>query len=294
MSEPKYFLDGRSKKMKKGINQWAFPPSLSLREVFQLAQRYGFHGVELCPDEEGPASLSLPLSGWREIAAIAEEVGVGIRSLACGLFWKYNLVSGEEKVRLKAREIVKRLIEIAQVVRAKSVLVIPGYVNVPWDPQSEIVSYDFAMERAREALSELAPLAQGTQVFLGVENVWNKFLLSPLEFRDFIDSIGNPFVKAHFDTGNVLISGYPEQWIHILKERIVTVHVKDFKISVGNINGFCLPLEGDVDWPQVMSALKSIGYGDYLIAEFIPPYRHSFEALLANLSSNLDCIMEMG
>ncbi|MGB9553727.1 MAG: sugar phosphate isomerase/epimerase family protein [Candidatus Caldatribacteriaceae bacterium] len=280
--------------MKKGINQWVFPPSLSPREIFQLAQKHSFDGVELCPDEEGTMSLHLPMAKWKEIVSLADETQVEIRSIASGLWWKYNLASPEERVRIKALDIAKKLIEIAEVLRAKSVLVIPGYVNVPWDPQSEIVPYDVAMERAKEALFRLAPLAQGAQVTLGVENVWNKLLLSPLEFRHFIDDIGSPFVKVHFDTGNVLVSGYPEQWIHILQDRIVTVHVKDFKIAVGTLDGFCLPLEGDVNWPQVMEALRKTGYDDYLIAEFIPPYRHAFEMLLSNLSSNLDCIMKMG
>ncbi|MEN3188936.1 MAG: sugar phosphate isomerase/epimerase family protein [Atribacterota bacterium] len=279
--------------MKKGINQWAFPASLSFREILRVARKYGFNGIELCLNEEGEMSLNQPLSKWKEIISFAEANEIEVRSLACGLFWKYNLVSREERVRIRARDIVKKLIEVAQVLGAKSVLVIPGYVNVPWDPQSEIVPYDMAMQRAKEALLELAPLAQEAQVILGVENVWNKFLLSPLEFRDFVDSINNPFVKVHFDTGNVLLCGYPEQWISILKERIATVHVKDFKVAVGTIDGFCLPLEGDVNWPKVMEALKNVGYDDYLIAEFIPPYRYSWETLLANLSSNLDCIMRM-
>lgn len=279
--------------MKKGVNQWVFPASLSFQEIFQVTRKYGFDGIEICPDEEGEMSLNQPLSRWKEIASIAEASGVEVRSLACGLWWKYNLVSPEEKIRTKAKDVAKKLIEIAQMVGAKSILVIPGYVNIPWDPQAEIVPYDVAMERAKEALLELAPLAQSARIILGIENVWNKFLLSPLEFRDFVDGINNPFVKVHFDTGNVLICGYPEQWIAILKERIATVHVKDFKVAVGTIDGFCLPLEGDVNWPQVMRALKSGGYDDYLIAEFIPPYRHSWETLLVNLSSNLDYIMKM-
>ena len=93
---------------------------------------------------------------------------------------------------------------------------------------------------------------------LGVENVWNKFLLSPLEFQCFIDRIGNPYVKVHFDTANVLISGYPEQWISILGERIVNVHAKDFRLAVGNINGFCIPLEGDVNWPEGIIASNRV------------------------------------
>lgn len=279
--------------MKKGINQWVFPSSLSCREILRSAQKYGFHGVELCLEEEGEISLNTSPAKWKEVQSVTKDNGLELRSLACGLWWKYNLVSEEERIRVQAQDIAKKLLEIAHSVGAKSVLFIPGYVNIPWDPKSEIVSYDVALKRAREALWKLAPLAESAQVFLGVENVWNKFLLSPLEFRNFIDEIGSPFVRVHFDTGNVLYSGYPEQWISILGERIVTIHVKDFKAAVGTIDGFCLPLEGDVNWPRVMEALKKIEYDDYLIAEFIPPYRYSWEALLENLSTNLDYLIKM-
>jgi len=279
--------------VKKGVNLWAFPERLSLREIVEVSKKYGFQGIELCVGEEGDFSLHLPPARWESMRAEVSDGGLEIRSIASGLWWKYNLVSSDEKVAIKAKDVGKKLIEIAHFVGARSVLVIPGYVNIPWEPQAEVVSYDFAWERAISTLQELALFAQGTEVLLGVENVWNKFLLSPLEFRQFIDEINHPQVRVHLDTGNMLPFGYPEQWIHILGNRIVAVHVKDFKVAVGNIHGFCLPLEGDVNWPRVMEALKAINYDDYLIAEFIPPYRYHREALLMNLSANLDCLLKM-
>ncbi len=130
--------------------------------------------------------------------------------------WKYNLASPEKETREKGKEVVRRLIDIATKLDAKSILIIPGYVNVPWDSESPVIPYPVALEKAEESLRDLASLAEEAKVYLGVENVWNKFLLSPLEFQCFIDRIGNPYVKVHFDTANVLISGYPEQWISIL------------------------------------------------------------------------------
>ncbi|MBC7216897.1 MAG: TIM barrel protein, partial [Candidatus Caldatribacterium sp.] len=140
-------------------------------------------------------------------------------------------------------------------------------------------------------IQEVLPHAQNAQVTLALENVWNECFLSPIEFASFIDSFESPFVRAQFDTGNVVLFGYPEQWIAILGKRIATVHVKDFKKAVGTLEGFCLPLEGDVHWREVMQALRNIPYDDYLIAEFIPPYRYSTEALLANLSYNMDVLI---
>ncbi len=277
--------------MKKGINHWAFPAGMPVKEVINLSAQYGFQGIELCPEEEGEISLYQGEEKWKEIKTLAEDKGIEIRSLATGLLWKYNLASPEKETREKAKEVVKRLVNIATKLQAKSILVIPGYVNIPWDLDSPVIPYPVAWEKAEESLRDLASVAEGAKVYLGIENVWNKFLLSPLEFRYFIDKINSPYVKVHFDTANVLVSGYPEQWISILGERIVTVHAKDFRLAVGNVNGFCIPLEGDVNWPEVMKSLEVTGYNDYLIAEVIPPYRYSVEALLANVSFNLDCII---
>ncbi|RPJ45010.1 MAG: sugar phosphate isomerase/epimerase, partial [Chloroflexi bacterium] len=107
-------------------------------------------------------------------------------------------------------------------------------------------------------------------VTICIENVWNKFLLSPLEMKGFIDSFGSPCVGSYFDVGNVLLTGYPDQWIRILGPRIRRVHIKDFKKSVGTAAGFCDLLEGDVDFDAVKKALSGIQYSGYVTAEIIP------------------------
>ncbi|MEN3202647.1 MAG: sugar phosphate isomerase/epimerase family protein [Atribacterota bacterium] len=277
--------------MKKGINQWAFPAGTTFRDIFALAKKYGFQGLELCPDEEGLFPLRPQKEVVQELRSLSQDTGITIRSLATGLFWKYNLASPDLSRREKAKDVTKALVDLAYELSVPSVLIIPGYVHVPWDPSSELVPYGDVLERAKESLEEVLPYAQSAGVTLALENVWNECFLSPLEFASFIDSFESPFVRAHFDTGNVVLFGYPEHWVATLGKRIATVHVKDFKKAVGTLAGFCLPLEGDVHWPEVMQALHNIPYNDYLIAEFIPPYRYSTEALLANLSCNLDILI---
>ncbi|GAG27908.1 unnamed protein product, partial [marine sediment metagenome] len=130
--------------------------------------------------------------------------------------------------------------------------------------------YDVCYERATEAVKQILPAAEEAGVVIGIENVWNKFLLSPLEMRDFIDNFGSKMVVAYFDVGNILLTGYPDQWIRILGERIKRVHVKDFKTSVGTVEGFVDLLEGDVDFEAVKQALGEIGYDGYVTAELLP------------------------
>ena len=137
-------------------------------------------------------------------------------------------------------------------------------------PEAEVVPYDVCYERATEAVRRLVPIAEQLGVALSLENVWNKFLLSPLEMRDFIDGFKSDMVGSYFDAGNVLQTGYPDQWIRILAGRIKRVHIKDFKKSVGTVDGFVDLLEGDVDLAGVKNCLDDIGYDGYVTAEVLP------------------------
>ena len=171
-------------------------------------------------------------------------------------------------------------------------LQIPGFVQIVWDPKSPVIPYDVAWERGLTIYRELAPVAERHGVTLCVENVWNRFLLSPREMREFVDTVGSPAVRVYFDVGNVVVSGFPEQWLRILGPRIGCIHLKDFRASVGTLDGFVMLLEGDVNWAEVMAAIREIGYDGTLTAEY-GPYRHGPDTLLAHLSSSMDRIIAL-
>jgi len=143
---------------------------------------------------------------------------------------------------------------------------------------------DMNEERARA-------VAEKYGVVLGIENVWNKFLLSPIEMRDLIDKVNSSFVGSYFDVGNVLYCGYPEHWINILGKRITKVHFKDYKREPGGLNCFVDLLSGDVDYIAVMDAFRNIGYDGWVTAEMLPPYKQFPEAILYNTSKSMDYIL---
>jgi hexulose-6-phosphate isomerase len=128
---------------------------------------------------------------------------------------------------------------------------------------------------------------------MGIENVWNKFLLSPGEMAAFIDQFDSPFVGAYVDVANLMRAGYPEDWLRHLGKRVVGIHFKDYRVSVGTIEGFVDLLEGDVNWPEVMAAIKEIDYDGPIAAEMIPLYRHFPEVRLANTSNAMDAILSL-
>ena len=271
--------------MKKAINGWAFPKEMDLNQVLAAARDAGFDGYEACMSEDG----FLRLGSWREdsesIRQAAGETGLEVPSIASGLNWKYPLSSPDDKVAEKGLQVVRESLQAANLLGAKAVLVVPGVVT-------EDVPYSYAYARSMENLKKVMPLAEDLGVDVGVENVWNKFLLSPLEFKKFLEELGSERAKAYFDVGNVLVNGYPQDWIRTLGEYVSCVHVKDFKTEVGNIRGFTYLLQGDVNWPEVMKAFTEVGYDYYLVAE-LGPFKFFPTKMLYDTSSSLDRIISL-
>jgi len=246
--------------MKIGINRWTLPGHMSLAECFQAVKTAGFDSIEINIAEDGEVTPESTEAEMRALVAAAHQSGIEISSLSTGLGWKYPIGSLDDGVREKGIAIVRKSLEVAQWLGVDTILIVPGVVNAE-------SHYDVVYERSQSALKELAPEAERRHVAIGVENVWNKFLLSPLEFARYLDEVDSPYVGAYFDAGNVLVYGFPDQWIRILGKRIKKVHVKDFKANIGNITAFCNPLQGDVPWGRVAEALTAVGYDTYVTAE---------------------------
>lgn len=277
--------------MKKGICAVAFPGSMTLEEIFSTAKKCGYDGVELSMNGSGELTPDTTDSELERIRQLAKEAGISLYSVTSGLCWAYSLTSDDEEERNKSKENFRRQIYIASKLGCDTVLVVPGHVGVDFAPHLGVIDYQTAYDRALEGIRELEPYARELGIIIGIENVWNKFLISPVEMRGFIDAIGSEYVKAYFDVGNVAVNGYPEHWIRMLGSRVAKVHFKDFKHSVGNINGFCDLLAGDVDYKAVMDSLRQIGYDGWVTVE-MGPYRVSNEVSLSHASHAMDCILK--
>lgn len=275
--------------MLKSISAWAFDPQRSAAEIFRMAKDQGFDGVEVSIGAGGaPANqvwLDSSEDDCKRLVEQSDQVGIKISGLASGLGWSKPLTNLETQVA--GKEVVKKSLQIAKWLGTDAILVVPGGVGAEFIDGFRGVPYEQAYDNALAAFKELKTIAEDLGVAIGVENVWNKFLLSPLEFRAFLDEVGSAQVGAYFDVGNVIFSGYPEQWIHILGNRIKRIHFKDFKRDVGNLSGFCDLLEGDVHFPAVMQALKDIGYNGPVTSEFF-----NCEADLPKISDAMDRILK--
>ena len=205
--------------MKKGISVWSFQPA-SYAENFALAKQAGFEGVELSLDAGGELSLSSTKEDVKRLKQSADAAGTEFYSVATGLYWSNYFTSDDKLERERTKDIAKKQLELASMLGCDTILVVPGATGVDFAPDFGVVTYRDAYERALEAMQEMAPIEENYRVSIGVENVWKKFLLSPLEMQRFIDEVGSSFVGSYFDVGNVLAFGYPEHWISILGEKL--------------------------------------------------------------------------
>ena len=256
---------------------------------FDRAVEAGFDAVQLYADHEGYFSLISDGKVFGEIAKRAEKAGVALASLEIAPF-SYLFTDPDPEVRKVAEQTVRRALEIASAMGMPGVLVIPGYVGLPWDPSVEMVPYEEAYDRTKAGLLAVAPDAERLKTHVLVENVWNRMLMTPLEMRSLIDDIGSDYVNVLLDTGNVVLFGYPEQWIRLLGERVKEVHFKDFRANVGTIDGFVQLLEGDVNWPEVMAALNEVGFDGFVTAEMFP-YKYHGDVVLSHTSASMDAIL---
>ena len=276
--------------MKKGINIWSFPQG-TIKENLTLAKDAGFEGVELAINASGELSMASTEKEIVEVKKTADDLGLSLYSLSSGLCWDLRLSDDDEKMREKAKDMIKKQLDTAKILGADTVLVVPGVVNVEFSFPEKKVAYDVVYERSLDGLNELKKYAEALQVHIGLENVWNKFLLSPMEMRDFIDKIGSAYVGSYLDVGNTLYCSYPEDWVRILGNRIKKVHFKDYRMQAGGLHGFVDLLAGDVDYPEVVKALNEIGYDGWVSAEMIPNYKHHTDAIIYNTSYAMDRIL---
>ena len=237
--------------IKKGLVFDMVPADLSYADRFKLVRDAGFEVVQALtePDERKAAEM-------KEAAA---AVNIRIDSVMNVDHWQYPLSSSDSAVVEKGLSGMRTSLRNAKLWGSDTVLLVPAVVN----PQT---SYRDAWTRSQAQIRKLIPLAAELQVVIAIEEVWNKFLLSPLEMVQYIGEFHSPWVRAWFDVGNVVLYGYPQDWIRTLGKRIVKVHLKDFKRKEDGYAWVNLG-DGDVDWPAVRQSFTDIGYTGSVIAE---------------------------
>jgi hexulose-6-phosphate isomerase len=230
------------------------PKELTYRDKFQLARDVGFDGVEIGTITDQAVAA--------EIKTAAEATGVTIHGVMNADHWRFPLSSSDPAIVTQSVQGMETSLRNAKLWGADCVLLVPAVVN----PQT---GYKDAWTRSQAVIRQrILPLAQDLKIVIGIENVWNKFLLSPLELGQYVSEFKSPWVKAYVDVGNMLFYGYPQDWIRTLGPAIARVHIKDFALdrrastyAWKNIG------EGDVDWVEVRKALADVHYQGWITTE---------------------------
>ena len=279
--------------MIKGISYLSFENGLANTESIESAldqtKKFGFDALELGISTEGVLTTNTSKAECSKIRQTINDSGVFVDSLGTGISWGTSPTSNDEATRKKSIILHQDALKVAGNLGCKSLLMVPGVVKSPIS--SDIVRYDRALDRLRDALNELLPIAEDLDVDLCMENVWNGFFYSPIELRDFVDSFDSNKLGVYLDVGNLIgYQQYPPHWIELLNSRIKRVQIKDFQENFDWIGSysFCDLGAGDVPWKETIDALKSINYKNTIIAEMLP----WDETILSRTSAAMDQLFD--
>ena len=239
---------------KKAILISMLPKELPYLDRFRMAVDAGFAGIEMQTMADAAQA--------EDVRKASAASGLRVHSVMNMDHWKFPLSSADPAVVDKSIAGMETSLRNAKLWGAETVLLVPGVVNAE-------TSYRDAWTRSQKVIRErLLPLASDLKVVIAVEEVWNKFLLSPIEFVRYVDEMGSPWIKAYFDVGNVVFYGFPQDWIRTLGPRIVKVHLKDFQLDrPGGKFAWKNLGEGDIDWVEVRKAFADVGYDGWMTTE---------------------------
>jgi L-ribulose-5-phosphate 3-epimerase len=271
----------------KSICRGVLPKAMTLEECFRLAKNAGFDAIEL--PMTGELDPSVTADEVKQVGDKARKAGMGVAALWASALGSSPLNSPDPDVRARGIEAIRKSVEFAGYLDCRTLLLVPGRVG---SGAKFLVGYETTWRRISAELKKAVPLAEEAGVTMTIENVSNRFLVSPLEMRDFVDQFRSPRVQVFFDIGNVLGFGYPQDWILTLGPRIKGLHAKNRWASPRagrtRVSGL---LEGDVDWKAVMSALVKVGYRGFISPEI--GHDPDDPGQLKRLSGELDQILAM-
>jgi len=242
--------------MKIGVTQIILS-KLSLDETLQLCQDAGYEALELVFSEGGDPDVNMSDSEIRGVRQKCDAAGIEVSSSIARYADRGSLLSPDPALRDQGKKSLLRSVEVAQVLGVDAVLLHPGQLTAE-------ATYGQAWDWMLGIMVEVAPVAEQKGVTIGVENVWNKFLLSPREMAQFVDAVGSSRVGTYLDTANMMAYGFPEHWVRDLGSRIARVHFKDF---LRREHKFVPLMDGDTDWPTLVGDLRAIGYDAPVIHE---------------------------
>lgn len=272
--------------MRKSIGDNLIPEGWPFEKGLDLIKKAGFDGVELWLGEKPWFKMDTSDTAVRDLYRKVRDAGLLVSDVANSLDWGENLAARDPRVQTAAARHIVRQLETAQLLHTDAILVVAGVVT-------EQAPYNEVYRRTVDGLRALGEQAAKAQVKIGCENCNSeqRFLLSPREFRQFLEEVNQPWVGLHLDVGNIHDTGFPEQWIEILGTRITRIHLKDVmrkRGRCGDQSVYTNIFLGDNNWPAIRAALGKTGYDGWLIAEMEARYRFAPDQQFYDTAAAMD------
>ena len=272
--------------MKKSIGDNMFPKEWTFDEGLGVVKKGGYDGVELWLGAKPWFQVETPDADVRALRRKIEDAGLAVSNVSNSLDWDRPVSSRDPRVRDQAFRHITRQIETAQILGTDAILVVAGIVT-------EETPYQEVYPRTVDALQKLAVTAAAARVKIGCENCCSeqRFLMSPREFKLFLDDVASPWVGLHLDVGNIHDTGFPEQWVEIHGPRITRVHVKDVlrhRGRCGDESVYTNLFLGDNNWRAIREAFQKVGYDGWIIAEMESRYRFAHDQQFYDTATAMD------
>ena len=272
-------IGAEPRRIRKAVKYGMVAGELSVLQKFELLRKLGYDGIEM----PSPAELDID-----EVLSARDTTGLIVHGVVDSAHWRDPLSAPDPEVRARGRKALEQALHDCRRYGGDTVLLVPAVVNAS-------VSYEEAYRRSQSEIRAVLPVAEELGIAIALENVWNNFLLSPLEAARYVDELESPRVGWYFDVGNVVRYGWPEHWIRVLDKRILKLDIKEYsrakRDNEGLWKGFNVALgEGDCNWPAVMAALDEIGYEGWATAEL----GAGDETYLADVAARMDRILGQG
>lgn len=234
---------------------------------FNVALEAGFEGIEL----NAPSDLDLD-----EVNKAQETTGLRVIGVVDSVHWSKPLSHPDAAVRTEGRHGLEKAILDCKAVGGTMVLLVPAVVNGG-------TSYAQAWNNSITEIRRVLPMAEENGIRINLENVWNNFLLSPIETLSFINKClgkdphapavdARQTLGAYFDIGNIWNTAWPQHWVEVLGHHIQRLDVKGYSREIsdkqGKWAGFGPKIgDGDLPWGATSEALKKMNYRGWATAE---------------------------
>jgi len=247
--------------MKVGLSGIITPADWTFEQLLKETAAAGYEALEVCLRDEGELSLQTSEGELGALAARARDAGIELASVCASVRNSpKDIMTNDCGIWKQSLDTIRRCLDATAALGVDTMLLTMGALT-------DELYYNEAYANGLKALQLVAPHAEQIGVNIAVEYVWNKFLLSPMEFARFCDEVASPRVGLFFDTGNMVVFGFPQHWVRICGKHLMKVHFKDFKRQGYEWTPL---LQGDVNFPAVMAELRKIGYDGALLSEVAP------------------------